>query len=95
MFVVLYAFAAAWIVISDVEQPDPLSLDLTPDGAGLVISGTVIDETSRDAIIDAVGTVTGATVIVAAIEIDPEARPIREPLETAAALAAGLPPDRN
>lgn len=93
VFVVLYALVAAWIVVSDANGPDPVRLARTDDGAGLVVSGSVPDADDRAALIEAVGAVTDAPLIIAQIEVDPDADPIDEPLETAAALADALPPD--
>ena len=90
VFVVLYALAAAWIVATNSEDPEPLRLVRTDDGAGVVVSGAVSDEDDRDALIDAVGTVTDASVIIARIVVDPEADPVPTPLDTAADLAATL-----
>lgn len=93
VFVVLYALVAAWIVAADAGGPDPIRLDRTDDGAGLVVSGAVPDNDDRAALIAALGAVTDVPVIIAQVVVDPDAEPIAEPLETAAALADALPPD--
>lgn len=91
----VYALAVAWIVASDAERPDPLDLARTADGAGLVVSGAVADDETREALVGAIGEVTGAALIIADLEIDPDASPVPDPLDAAAELASRLPPDRN
>ena len=90
MFVVLYALAAAWIVATNGEGPEPLRLDRTDDGIGIIVSGAVSDDEDRQALIAAVGTVTEAPLIVAKIVIDPDAEPVDTPIETATKLASEL-----
>ena len=90
VFVVLYALAAAWIVATSGEDPEPLRLARTDDGDGIVVSGAVSDEDDRTARIDAVGTVTDASVIIARVVIDPDADPVLAPFDTATDLAATL-----
>lgn len=93
VFVALYALAAAWIVATNSEQPQPLRLDRTDDGAGIVVSGAVSDADDREALIAAVSTVTDAPLIIAKIVVDPDAAPVDAPLDLAAELAATLPSD--
>ncbi len=91
----MYALTIAWIVVSDTEEPEALRLAPTADGNGLVLSGAVADEDERDAIVDAVGEVTSAAVIIAELEVDPDAPALDDPMDTATELAAALPADPN
>ncbi|MEO0494935.1 MAG: hypothetical protein AAF081_16135 [Actinomycetota bacterium] len=93
IFVVLYALAAAWIVIADGEAPPSLALHRTDDGQGVVISGAVPDAEQQQALVDAVGEVTGAPIVVVEITVDPDAASVDPAIDTAMALVAELPPD--
>lgn len=90
LFVVIYALAAAWVVAADGERPPPVTLELTEDGTGVIISGAVPDPDERQALVDAVGDATGALVVVAAVTVDPDAASIAPATDTAAVLAAEL-----
>ncbi|MEM8706681.1 MAG: hypothetical protein AAGE98_09510 [Actinomycetota bacterium] len=92
VFVALYALAAAWIVIADGESPPSVALHRTGDGQGVVITGAVPDDDQRIALVDAVGEVTGAVIVVADITVDPDAEPIGSARATATELLADLPP---
>lgn len=95
MFVALYALAAAWIVATDGASPPSIALELTGDGQGVIITGSVPDAEQRHALVDAVGEVTGAPVVIADVRVDPDADSIDPAIDTATALAAELPPDRE
>ena len=93
VFVALYAIAAAWIVVAGDDEAEPLRIDRTANGEGVVVSGTVADAGDGDALIAAIADATGATVIISELEIDTDAEPIAAPDQLADELVASLPPD--
>ena len=93
MFVTLYALAAAWTVATDGAAPPAVAIERTVDGQGVIITGAVPDAEQRHALVDAIGEVTGAPVVIADVTVDPDADSIDPAIATATALAAELPPD--
>lgn len=93
VFVAVYALAAAWIVVTGDDSPEPLGLERTADARGVIVTGAVADEADRAALIDAIGDATGAAAIISDLEIDPDAPPIGTATATARELVASLPPD--
>jgi len=73
VFLVLSALVAAWIVLPDRGEPAPLGVERTVDGDGLVVSGAVPTPDDLAELLDVLGRLTDAPVIVSEVTVDSQA----------------------
>ena len=91
IFLAIYALTAAWIVLAATSDPPTLEVELTDDGSGLIVRGAIDTEANRDELLDALGEITGASLILNDVEVDPDAEPPDPVEQTAWRLVRSLP----
>ena len=83
IFLAIYAVTAAWIVLAATADPPALELEYTDDGSGVIVRGAIDTDANRTELLETLGEITDATVIVSDVEVDPDAEP-PDPIEQTA-----------
>ena len=75
IFLAIYAVTAAWIVLAATADPPALEIEYTRDGSGLIVRGTIDTDANRTELLDTLGEITQAAVILSDVEVDADAAP--------------------